>query len=107
MSAWYLFAALGFYPVNPSSGVYMIGSPLFPKITLHLDGARSFSVTADNNSADNIYIQSATLNGRPLDRPELTYAQIVKGGSLVLVMGPAPSTWGSKWRPRALSAGMH
>lgn len=107
MSAWYLFAAMGFYPVNPSSGVYMIGSPLFHRMTLHRGGGRSFVVTAENNSADNVYIQSARLNGRPLDRPEISYAQIVKGGRLDLVMGPKPSRWAATWRPQPLAATMH
>ena len=107
MSAWYLFAAMGFYPVNPSSGVYMIGSPLFHRIRLQLDGGRAFVVTAENNSADNIYIQSATLNGRPLNQPDITYAQIAGGGRLDLVMGPTPSTWAAAWRPQALSSTAH
>ncbi len=98
MSAWYIFAALGFYPVNPVSKAYMIGSPLYARATLNLAGGKSFAVEAANNGPANVYIQSATLNGRPLDKPFVTYEQIVAGGSLRFVMGPKPSRWASQWR---------
>ena len=62
MSAWYLFTALGFYPVNPASGDYMIGSPLFGRMSLRLSNGRTFRVVAEHNSAGNVYIQSAMLN---------------------------------------------
>ncbi|WP_426662034.1 GH92 family glycosyl hydrolase [Rhodanobacter aciditrophus] len=104
MSAWYVFAALGFYPVNPASAEYMIGSPLFPRVTMHLPGGRTFTVTARNNSAANVYIQSATLNGRPLEVPVISHAQIVAGGTLDFVMGPRPSRWAAGWRPRPVMA---
>ncbi len=102
MSAWYVFTALGFYPVNPASGDYMIGSPLYSKATLMLANGRRFTVTAQNNSAENLYIQSATLNGKPLTTPVIRYDDIVAGASLQLVMGPTPSKWGSSWSPRPL-----
>ncbi len=77
MAAWYIFSALGFYPVNPDSGVYAIGSPVVSKAVVHLDRdkyhGRTFTVIAKNNSAENIYIQSAELNGKPLTKPWLTY----------------------------------
>lgn len=98
MSAWYVFAALGFYPVNPVSKIYMIGSPLFAHMTLNLPGGRSFSVEAANNGPQNVYVQSASLNGAPLAVPLITYDQIVAGGALRFVMGPKPSTWGASWR---------
>ncbi len=104
MSAWYIFAALGFYPVNPVSGDYMIGSPLYRRATLNLANGGSFSVEAENNSAANVYIQSATLNGRPLDRPIVTYDQILAGGRLRFVMGSRASNWGSGWRARSPEA---
>jgi putative alpha-1,2-mannosidase len=91
MSAWYVFAALGFYPVNPVSGPYMIGSPLYGNTTLHLPGNRRFVVEAPGNGPGNVYIQSARLNGRPLAVPFVTYGQIMAGGHLTLVMGPKPS----------------
>ena len=94
-SAWYVFTALGFYPVDPASGTYILGSPLFDKITLKLDShfakGRSFTVIAKNNSAQNPYIQSATLNGQPLTRSWISHAEITAGGKLVLTMGPTPN----------------
>jgi predicted alpha-1,2-mannosidase len=102
MSAWYLFTALGFYPVNPASGDYMIGSPLFTKMTLRLANGKQFTVSAENNSAKNVYIQSAILNGKPLATPVIRYDDILAGASLKLVMGAAPSKWASDWTPAPL-----
>jgi predicted alpha-1,2-mannosidase len=98
ISAWWMFSAIGFYPVNPASGVYMIGSPLFDRVALHLPNGRTFTVTAANNSSSNIYVQSVTLNGMPLNVPYITWAQIQAGGTLGFVMGPQPSQWGADWR---------
>jgi len=102
MSAWYVFAAMGFYPVDPASAEYVIGSPLFSRVTLALPGGRSFVVNARNNAPANVYIQSATLDGRPLDRPLISYRQIMAGGTLDFVMGPKPSHWAAGWEPRPL-----
>ena len=102
MSAWYIFTAMGFYPVNPVSGDYMIGSPLFTGITLDLPGGKRFVISAPRNSAQNVYIQSAKLNGKALEAPLITYAQIEAGGLLELDMGPTASPWGSGWRGAAL-----
>ena len=104
MSAWYVFTALGFYPVNPASGDYMIGSPLFSRAAIHLGNGKTFTVTAQNSSAQNLYIQSATLDGKPLDRPVLRYADIMAGARLNFVMGPKPSTWAASWRGEPLAA---
>ena len=100
MAAWYVFSALGFYPLNPDSGIYAIGSPAVKKAVLHLDakkyGGHTFTVIARGNSHQNIYIQSASLNGKPLDRPWLSHEEITSGGELTLVMGPKPNPgWGS------------
>jgi predicted alpha-1,2-mannosidase len=103
MSAWYIFAALGFYPVDPASTEYMIGSPLYASATLNLPNGKRFSVKAANNSDANPYIQSATLNGKRLDAPLVTYQQIVAGGELSFVMGPKPSRWAAGWRGRPLA----
>jgi predicted alpha-1,2-mannosidase len=103
MSSWYLFTALGFYPVNPASGDYMIGSPLFPKMTLRLANGKTLTVIAENNSDKNVYIQSATLNGKALDKPVLRYDQIMAGATLKFVMGPSPSSWGSDWKPAPIA----
>jgi predicted alpha-1,2-mannosidase len=94
-SAWYVFTALGFYPVDPASGVYILGSPLVDKVTIKLDPqfakGRSFTIEARNNSAQNPYIQSAMLNGKPITRSWITHEEITAGGKLVLSMGPAPN----------------
>jgi len=98
MSAWYLFSAMGFYPVSPGIDVYAIGSPLFDTVKIHLDAPwpkKDFTVIAKNVSATNQYIQSATLDGKPLDVPFLQHADILGGKTLLLVMGPQPNkTWG-------------
>ena len=99
MTAWYIFSALGFYPVNPASGVYAIGSPIVDKATIHLDakhyGGRTFTVIAKNNSPQNVYIQSMALNGKPMNRSWITHNEIAAGGTLSFVMGPRPkATWG-------------
>ena len=95
MSAWFLFTAFGFYPVNPASGDYMIGSPLFSSMSLRVANGKTFSVKALHNSTANIYIQSARLNGKPLVTPVLRYDDIMNGATLELVMGPTPSAWAS------------
>jgi predicted alpha-1,2-mannosidase len=99
MAAWYVLSALGFYPVNPASGVYVIGSPVVEEAVFSLDakkyGGRKFKVIARNNSPKNIYIQSASLDGKRLDHAWLTHDQITAGGTLKLVMGPTPNReWG-------------
>jgi predicted alpha-1,2-mannosidase len=103
MSAWLLFTAMGLYPVNPASGEYMIGSPIFPQFSLTLANGKTFRVEADGNSASNVYIQSATLNSEELKVPVLTWEQIQAGGVLHFVMGPKPSQWGSAWRPSPIA----
>ena len=95
MSAWYLFSALGFYPASVGRPEYALGSPLFARAALHLSGGKDFVVEALNNSAQNVYIQSATLDGQPFTRNFITHAEVVRGGQLRLTMGPEPSTWGS------------
>ena len=109
MSAWYVLSAIGFYPVSPVDGVYVIGSPLFRKVTIRLDPqyyvGRKFTVIAENNSPRNIYIQSAKLNGKPLERDWIRHAEIAAGGTLLFVMGPEPNThWpSSPDRPPSLT----
>lgn len=100
MSAWYVFSALGFYPVNPANGVYAIGSPAFEKATVHLKNGNDFTVEARNVSDKNIYIQSATFDGDPYNKPYLTYQDIKKGGVLVFQMGSKPNKqWGADGTP--------
>jgi putative alpha-1,2-mannosidase len=100
MSAWYVLSVMGFYQVAPGQNVYAIGSPEFSKVTLHLDKAfnkaNAFVVEARNNSKENKYIQSATLNGKPLNKPWFDHAEIQKGGTLIFQMGSEPNkAWGS------------
>ncbi len=95
-SSWYVMSALGFYPVDPSSPDYILGSPIFDKATIHLGNGHDFTIVAHNNSAKNIYIQSATLNGKPWNKPWFSHSDMVDGGTLSLTMGPLPNKqWGS------------
>jgi len=95
-SSWYVLSALGFYTVNPARPEYIIGSPLFDKATIHLGKGKDFVIIAQNNSAKNIYVQSAKLNGRPLGRPWFGHSEIANGGKLEFVMGPTPNkNWAS------------
>ncbi|MGQ1889917.1 GH92 family glycosyl hydrolase [Thermophagus sp. OGC60D27] len=91
MSAWYLFSSLGFYPVNPASSIFVLGSPEVDKATIQLPDDKTFTIIAQNNNQDNIYIQSANLNGTPLNRTYLTYKEIMQGGILELEMGNIPN----------------
>ncbi len=100
MSAWYVLSALGFYPVDPTTGVYVLGSPLVNSATLHLQPGfakgGAFRIIAKNNSPTNVYVQSVTLNGQPLTRSWIKHDEITAGGELVFVMGPEPNkTWGA------------
>jgi predicted alpha-1,2-mannosidase len=96
-STWFAFAAMGFYPVNAVTGVYIIGSPMVERATLHNEKAgTSFTVVTENNSDENLYIQSATLNGKPLTRGWFTHADILAGGELRFRMGNRPNKqWGA------------
>ena len=90
MSAWYVFSAMGFYPVNPVSGEYEIGTPLFPEMRLNLGNGKTFTVLAPNVSRENIYIQSVKVNGQPYDKSYITHQQIVDGATVEFVMGNQP-----------------
>ncbi len=99
MSAWYVISAFGFYQVCPASNVYVIGSPRHSQAAIRLDPAYykggTFTIMAKNNSKENMYVQSATLNGVRLDRAWITHAEIVAGGKLEFTMGPNPNyDWG-------------
>ncbi len=95
MSAWYIFTALGFYPVCPGSDYYVLGSPAVPRAVMHLSNGKKFIMTAENLSAQNIYVQSVKLNGKNWNSPFLQYREVKNGGTLVFRMGPEPNTeWG-------------
>ncbi len=98
MSAWLLFTAMGFYPVNPASGEYMIGSPMYRRMSIRLQSGKTFRVKAENVSARNLYIQSATLDEKPLNDPLITWEQIQAGAILKFRMGPKRSRWGGDWQ---------
>ncbi|MBN2578277.1 MAG: GH92 family glycosyl hydrolase [Pirellulales bacterium] len=95
MSSWYIFTALGFYPLCPGSENYVIGSPALKKAEIHLSNGKTFTMTAENLSDKNIYIQSVTLNGKNWTRPYLPFGELKNGGSIVFHMGPEPNKqWG-------------
>ena len=97
MSAWYLFSAMGFYPVCPATPYYMLGTTSFKSIKIHLDNSKTFTIENDNPWADCYYIQSATLNGVPYTKNYITHQDIMNGGTLKLSMGSAPNyDWGSR-----------
>jgi predicted alpha-1,2-mannosidase len=108
-SAWYVLSALGFYPVNPASGIYVIGSPMVDKATIRLDPkyfkGKEFTIVAENNSPENVYIQSAALNGKPLTRSWFTHEELSAGGELVLKMGREPNRqWAQSAKDRPSAA---
>ena len=107
MTAFVVFSQLGFYPVSPGIPVYTIGSPIFRKSTIKLDNGKVFTVKAKNASWSNKYIQSATLNGQPLNRTWFTHNDLINGGMLELVMGDRPNkNWGLESPPPS-AADMH
>lgn len=95
-SSWYVLSAVGFYPVRPGSPEYEIGSPIFEKSVIRLGNGKDFTIVANHVSARNKYIQSAQLNGQPLQRAWFRHSEIANGGTLVLEMGDRPNpAWGS------------
>ena len=90
-SAWYVFSAMGFYPVCPGSNQYVLGTPYFNKVTLHLENGNTMTIKAEGNSRSNRYIDSMTLNGKPYTKNYLTHADIMKGGSIVCAMSAEPN----------------
>jgi putative alpha-1,2-mannosidase len=102
LSSWYVWAAIGLYP-NAGQPFYYISGPLFQRVSIDLGGRRHFVIEAPATSATNLYIQSASLNGRSLDRAWLKHEEIAAGGKLVLQMGSTPSSWGHANRPPSMS----
>lgn len=90
MSSWYVFSAMGFYPVDPISGQYEIGSPIFPEVRMYLANGKTFVVRAENVSDENIYIQSVTVNGQPYNKSYITHEMIMQGDTIHFVMGNKP-----------------
>lgn len=94
-SAWYVFSALGFYPLVMGSGEYAIGSPLFTKATVHLENGRDLVVKAPKNSERNVYVQSLKVDGKPWNSTALPHDLLARGGTLDFTMGAHPSSWGT------------
>ncbi|MGH7240298.1 MAG: glycoside hydrolase family 92 protein, partial [Candidatus Saccharimonadales bacterium] len=98
MSAWYIFSVMGFYPVTPASGIYAIGAPQFPSLTLTYEAngvPKKFEIVANNISAQNKYVQEVTLDGKPLSSPFISHNSILNGHQLVFEMGSQPHQWQS------------
>ena len=91
MSAWYIFSALGFYPVTPGTNQYVLGSPSIKKATLKLDNGNTLTIQTENQSAKNIYVQSVQFNGKPWRKLYITHEMIMQGGTLTFEMGPEPN----------------
>lgn len=100
MSAWYIFSAMGFYPVCPGTPQYIIGSPIFPKVTINLENGKHFTIIAENVSEQNFYIDSVLLNGKTLNRSWITHEEIMAGGELHLFMSDKPNR---KWASAGMS----
>lgn len=95
-SAWYVFSALGFYPVTPGAGQYVLGSPLFRRAEIDLTNGRTLVVDAPANSPENVYVQSVSLNGQALNRTWVSHDELMQGGTLRFEMGPRPNpAWGA------------
>tara|TARA_B100000780_G_scaffold147164_1_gene102830 strand:+ start:3387 stop:6275 length:2889 start_codon:yes stop_codon:yes gene_type:complete len=102
MSAWYVLSSLGFYPVTPGLDYYTIGTPLFDAATINLENGNTFKIRTKNLNSDNIYIQSATLNGKEFNNSFLKHSTITNGGELLFNMGENPSSWGEENRPYSI-----
>ena len=92
MSAWYVLSSLGFYEVEPASARYWFGSPIFDKAEIQVSGG-TFTITVNNNSDSNRYIQNITLNGQPLSRGYIEHKELAAGGELIIEMGSQPQLW--------------
>ncbi len=90
-SAWYVFSALGFYPVCPGTDQYVLGAPLFPKATLHLPSGKDIVLNASNNSSENRYVNQLTMNGQTYDKNYLSHGELLKGATLDFDMSATPN----------------
>lgn len=96
MSAWYVLSTMGFYPVSPGTDKYVLGSPVFDSVAINLENGKKFRIIAENNSDENIYIQSVTYNGKDYQKSFITQKMITDGGELKMIMGAEPNElWGS------------
>jgi len=95
-SAWWLFSAMGFYPLQMGDGHYAVGSPLFTKMTVHLDNGKTLTINAPNNSAQNIYVAGLKVNGKAQDVASIDHRDIAGGGTIDFAMSPRPTQWGTQ-----------
>ncbi len=96
MASWWVMSAMGLFQLDPVQPQYLIGSPIFPELTIHHDSGTNFKIIANNVSEDNFYIQSAKLNGEPYSKPWIDYSTIIDGGTIEFEMGPEPNKqWGT------------
>ena len=91
-SAWYVFSAIGFYPVCPASDQYVLGTPLFKSVNLHLDNGKTVSIKAGNNSRENFYVKNLNVNGRPYSKNYVTHSELLKGMKMDYTMDSKPNT---------------
>ena len=104
MSAWYVLSAMGFYSVTPGMDYYVIGSPQFDRVSIHMENGRTFTIIAKNNGPGHIYIRSAILNGKPYTKSYLKHRDIIKGGTMIFEMADKPNPeWGQKSEDRPYS----
>lgn len=104
MSAWYIFSSMGFYPVCPGSDQYVIGSPLVEEAVIHLGNGKQFTVKAENYAAENVFVKSMTLNGKPYKKSFITHSDIINGGELVFEMSRKPNKKSSSYeKPYSLT----
>lgn len=104
MSAWYVFSAMGFYPVTPASGIYALGTPTFEHMTVNLENGKTFTINAENLNEENIYIQSIKWNDTPYTKSYITHDMIAGGGTLIFSMGNVPNKdFGSKTEDRPVT----
>ncbi|MGV3658027.1 MAG: GH92 family glycosyl hydrolase [Chitinophagaceae bacterium] len=96
MSAWYILSAMGFYPVTPGNGDYILGTPVFDKVTIHLENGKQFVVTAGRRNKDDFYVQSVKLNGKPQSASYILHNDVMNGGQLHFALGQTPNKqWGT------------
>jgi putative alpha-1,2-mannosidase len=90
MSAWFILSSLGFYPVNPAGGEFVIGAPQVPSAKINVGNGKTFSMEAKNLSIDNKYVEKIELNGKPYDKQTISYKDIMNGSSLIFYMSDTP-----------------
>ena len=104
MSAWYVFSAMGMYPLNPISGIYVFGSPLMEKATMSLPNGKKLNIVVKNQAKKNSYIKNIKRNGSAYSKSYITYEDILKGGTIEIEMSSTPNkNWGKAVQDRPVS----